>query len=221
MFKRKNNNKYVWQHCVARKTGKRSPFFMYARYKFIKTIVYLAICWQISPSGPKLGNVPLLKSGGLGLDGCKCLPGASKQAQATGKPAYPAEVPAYGSGCKAHDAGFDACKTSSKTAAGQADDWCQDQWCFVDKNTCKFKAIKVSYTAADNYFAYETCDASFAGNGWVGRCKCVGAHDNSYCTCPQQTTTRTPDQDTSGATSDFLSTVVPLVISALALVVRQ
>jgi hypothetical protein len=156
-----------------------------------------------------------------GLDGCKCLPGAYKQAQATGKPAYPAQVPAYGSGCKAHDAGYDSCNTSTNLADGQADDWCQDQWCFVDPNSCKFKAIKVSYTAADNYFAYETCDANFAGNGWVGRCKCVGAYDNSYCTCPQQTTTRTTDQDTSGATSDFLSTVVPLVISALALVIRQ
>ena len=119
-----------------------------------------------------------------GLDGCMCLPGATQQAQATGKPAYPGEVPAYGSGCKAHDAGHDACSTSNNTGVGQADDWCQDQWCFVDKDACKFKAIKVTYTAADNYFAYEACDAGFAGNGWVGRCKCEGAYNNSYCTCP-------------------------------------
>ena len=36
------------------------PRFMYVWYKLLMEIVYLAICWQASPPGPKLTNVPRL-----------------------------------------------------------------------------------------------------------------------------------------------------------------
>ena len=53
----------VCQHCVARKPGKRPPFYAFL-IQTIDRIWYLAICWQTSPPGPKLANVPPLKSGG-------------------------------------------------------------------------------------------------------------------------------------------------------------
>merc|ERR1719321_296844 len=64
-------------------------------------------------------------------------------------------------------------------------DWCLDQWCHVDPNNCNTKVRGVTYTAdANDYFSYEACDANFAGNGWVGRCKnCEAPHFNSFCTC--------------------------------------
>ena len=101
-----------------------------------------------------------------GLSGCECLAGSTKQQILTGKPAFAGEVPAYGWGCKAHDKGYDSCANSTKTATGQADDWCLDKWCLVNPTTCKFKTIKSGYTVdPDDAFSYETCDASFAGNG--------------------------------------------------------
>jgi len=151
-----------------------------------------------------------------GLEGCKCLAGATKQQQATGKPKYAAEVPAYGSGCKAHDKGYDTCKTSKNTAAGKADDWCEDKWCFVDPNTCKFKTLKVSYTKNPNdYFSYETCDDKFAGNGWVGRCKCAAPNSNTYCACPKTTTKK----DSPVSSAQKITSIVPQVIVALAAVI--
>lgn len=154
-----------------------------------------------------------------GLAGCKCKVGAVKQERATGKPAYPGMVSAYGSGCKAHDAGHDSCLTSKKTAEGQADDWCEDKFCIVDKNSCNFKAIGLTYTKNPNdYFSFETCNANFKGNGWAGRCKCEGVYSSSYCSCP--TTTSAPEQ-ASGTTSVFSAIMAPLLISALALVIRE
>jgi hypothetical protein len=120
-----------------------------------------------------------------GLSGCKCLAGSTNQTSADGKPAYVGEVPAFGWGCKAHDEGQDVCATSNETGGGEADDWCLDKWCIVDPATCNLKTRKMSYTAdPDDYFSYEACDANFAGNGWVGRCKnCDAPHANSFCTC--------------------------------------
>lgn len=119
-----------------------------------------------------------------GMDGCKCKVGAPKKTAATGKPAYVGEVPAYGSGCKAHDKGHDSCSTANDTGVGQPSDWCLDKWCIVDKDSCKFKTTASSYTAADDYFSYEACDSGFVGNGFVGRCKSCGEeHPDSYCVC--------------------------------------
>merc|ERR1719162_2889820 len=94
-----------------------------------------------------------------GLAGCKCLAGATKQEYiAEDKPAYPAQQPAYGWGCKAHDAGHDSCGTSKLTSAGQADDWCLDKFCLVDPAACDSKTRLITYTAnPTDYFSYDTC----------------------------------------------------------------
>lgn len=118
-----------------------------------------------------------------GLAGCKCKAGSAKQTPAQGKPAYVGQVESYGYGCMAHDKGKGSCATATDTAPGQPNDWCNDAWCVVDPASCNLKATGLTYTAPTNdYFAYETCNASFAGNGWVGRCKCVD-NAKSYCAC--------------------------------------
>ena len=80
------------------------------------------------------------ESAGPGLQA----PANPKQTSAAGKSAYPEQVPAYGSGRKARDVGYGACNTSSKTAAGQADDWCLDKWGIVDLNSCDIRNLGVS-----------------------------------------------------------------------------
>jgi len=163
-----------------------------------------------------------------GLSTCKCKPGDTKQEPAWRgtkmAPSYVGTVESYGYGCMAHDKGQDTCNSSTKTGVGKDDDWCLDQWCIVDKDACDFKAWNVTYSKqAGDWFSYETCDASFKGNGWVGRCKCA---DNvkTYCTCSKGNSTTVT---TTGAVSalvsgapELLSATVPQVVMALALVLH-
>lgn len=120
-----------------------------------------------------------------GTTGCPCLPGDTQQTAATGKPAYVGTVPAYGYGCKAHDKGEDTCATATDTAAGEPNDWCLDEWCQVDPENCAgFKTRLVTYTTVTtDYFSYETCDTTFEGNGWVGRCEETTNATISYIAC--------------------------------------
>ena len=41
-----------------RKSWQTLLLFMCFRYKLLMEIAYLAICWQTSPAGPKLANIP-------------------------------------------------------------------------------------------------------------------------------------------------------------------
>merc|ERR1719223_1090245 len=67
----------------------------------------------------------------------------------------------YGWGCVAHDEGKGDCENGTH-------DWCSDMWCIVNESSCEFKTREVTYTLADDYFSYETCNSNFTGNSWVG-----------------------------------------------------
>ena len=64
----------------------------------------------------KLAAIVLLAASLRAESACPCLqaPANPKQTSAAGKPAYAGELAAYGWGCKSHEAGYDACNTSSK-----------------------------------------------------------------------------------------------------------
>lgn len=68
-------------------------------------------------------------------------------------------------------------------ADGEANDWCPDDWCYVDPMTCSEPVYKSSYFSEEElqaaglpylYFSYKACDSCFSGNGWVGYCECTG-----------------------------------------------
>ena len=72
---------------------------------------------------------------------------------------------------------------ASTKERGGANDWCPDDWCYVDPLTCDQPVYKSSYfndeqLAAANlnylYFSYKACSSCFAGNQWVGDCECTG-----------------------------------------------
>jgi len=152
----------------------------------------------------KLSAVLLLATPMAGdAAGCACLatPANPQQTQAATKPTYPANAPAYGWGCKAHDSGteqmfvvgWNGTACDGVTTAGTDNDWCEDQWCIVDASDCDKRHLKLSYTGAtDDFFSYEACYSgdAFKGNGWVGRCQNCPTHlpgtaglTNSYCAC--------------------------------------
>jgi len=108
-----------------------------------------------------------------GNSDCPCVLPAKMQTAATGKPAYVTNSP-YGYGCQAFDQYKDAC-------ASNPEDWCEDKWCVVDPNNCAFKARELTYTTASDHSSYETCDANFKGNSWVGTLACNNK-SNSFCT---------------------------------------
>ena len=56
--------RYVCQHCVAFKTGKRSPFFISVLIQSIDVSCIFSHLLADVPPGPKLANVPPFKSGG-------------------------------------------------------------------------------------------------------------------------------------------------------------
>merc|ERR1712238_475970 len=120
-----------------------------------------------------------------GSDGCPCINMVKQATHVPGSPEYPEWVPSYGYGCKKHDAGEDMCAKSTATAEGQSDDWCEDKWCIVDPNNCDMKTREVGYTLdAEDHFSYGTCNTNtFAGNGWIGRCKTCESPftGNSFC----------------------------------------
>jgi len=122
-----------------------------------------------------------------GLEGCKCIESTMQQVPSDETPgkAYVGEAEAYGYGCMAHDAGHGSCKGAANTADGEANDWCLDAYCIVNPLTCNLKTRAVSYSLnAGDFFSYETCNASFTGNSWVGFCKnCEAPFSDSFCTC--------------------------------------
>jgi len=120
---------------------------------------------------------------------CPCVFPATMQIRASGKPNYVQNSP-YGYGCQAFDQ-FKKQKNSGSLSADDCSgdnpaDWCADQWCVVDPNNCVFKARVVTYTTANDYSSYETCDTNFQGNSWVGTVACTDK-PNSHCTAQENT----------------------------------
>jgi hypothetical protein len=83
-------------------------------------------------------------------------------------------------GCQAYD--------SDTFADGKDNDWCKDDWCYVDPLTCDQPVYKSTYFTEEElaakglmylYFSYKACDSCFSGNGWVGYCECTGNHGAS------------------------------------------
>jgi hypothetical protein len=155
-----------------------------------------------------------------GSASCLCLaPPADTQTAATGKPDFVTGT-TYGYGCKNHDdpstysqpdaATFAnlciaALAGTDTTVDGEADDWCADQWCIVDKDSCDTRTRPVTYSAdTGDYFSYETCEGDgFAGNGWVGREICT-YDDESFCAA-DAATWNAPDATTTTTTTESLS----------------
>jgi len=110
-----------------------------------------------------------------GTDGCQCIKGTGViQRPASGGLEHAHVGKKYGYGCQAHD----------QNGADCTEDWCADQWCIVDPDTCIFKTRAVSYTSGTHdYFSYETCNPHFRGNSWVGSCRCAAPYGNSFCEC--------------------------------------
>lgn len=124
---------------------------------------------------------------------CPCVRGSDKQTKSDGSPDYVEEAESFAYGCMPHDMGKGQCKDAD-TSAGSALDWCGDSWCNVDPEKCATKTRPTAYTEnPKDFFSYETCDKSFAGNAWVGTCRCTD-YLGSFCTCPDSTT----DDGTSG-----------------------
>ena len=104
-------------------------------------------------------------------------------------------------GCKPWDGLEQYCidyAADTKETCG-ANDWCPDEWCYVDPNRCDKPTYQSSYFAGvDLHFSYSKCDRDFVGNSWVGQaaegastcpgvsgpCACIGnqgvANGSSY-----------------------------------------
>jgi hypothetical protein len=88
-------------------------------------------------------------------------------------------------------------------------DWCDDPWCYVDPAKCDQHVYVSSYFPnAELYFSYQSCDADFAGNTWVGSaatCQDLkDAHKGSTC-CSDDTAAT--DVSLTGITASSCSTV--------------
>jgi len=127
---------------------------------------------------------------------CPCVLPAKMQTAATGKPAYVTNSP-YGYGCQAFDQFKHDCSGANPA------DWCADQWCVVDPNKCVFKARELTYTVANDHSSYETCDANFKGNSWVGTMAC-SENSNSFCMSDNNSTDGTSQLAMSGAITVML-----------------
>ena len=75
-------------------------------------------------------------------------------------------------GCKPWDGLEQYCidyAADTKETCG-ANDWCPDEWCYVDPNRCDKPTYASSYFAGvDLHFSYSKCDEDFVGNSWVGQ----------------------------------------------------
>jgi len=115
--------------------------------------------------------------------GCKCI-GNRGVSDGT---KYNMEI---GNSCMPWD--WDGCQASAYDydtfADGKDNDWCKDDWCYVDPLTCDQPVYKSTYFTEEElaakglmylYFSYKACDSCFSGNGWVGYCECTGNHGAS------------------------------------------
>jgi len=80
--------------------------------------------------------------------------------------------PTYGDFCQPNDMTTETCQPGGNS---EGDDWCSDNWCYVNPETCDKPTYLSSYFPGANlWFSYKACDAAFMGNGWVGECECTG-----------------------------------------------
>ena len=108
----------------------------------------IGCAWSLSfncPGQSAGSQGPASVDGSQGYD-CCCSQGLwiAWLALAAGNPAYAEELAAYSLERKPHDAGYDARNSSSKTAAGQAGDWCLDKRRIMDPNSYDIRNLGVS-----------------------------------------------------------------------------
>ena len=80
--------------------------------------------------------------------------------------AYPVD---YGEGCNQHDTTLAPyCADSSGNALPDAPDWCEQQWCWIDKDDCDLPiTFESSYFPNVNlYYSYQTCGTSNSFSSW-------------------------------------------------------
>ena len=88
-------------------------------------------------------------------------------------------------GCKPWDGLEQYCidyPADTKVPCGP-NDWCPDEWCYVDPNRCDKPTYASSYfPGVDLHFSYSKCDPDFVGNSWVGQ----SAEGVSTCPAPTE-----------------------------------
>ena len=84
-------------------------------------------------------------------------------------------------GCAAWD-GMEAYCQAGGSSFGS--DWCDDSWCYVNPQVCNLFAYKSSYfPGIDLHFSYKKCNATFAGNTWVGAPEASLVKPSNPCAC--------------------------------------